>query len=146
MLFQSNSTYSQSLTHQQVRIKMIIFEIRKFFQFFFGEKIFGGSRARRIAYIILPIFISISKPLLLVSLSLNFALNIGHDIPKAWPSVSAGLGFLTTILLYWHLLINRSRFYSLFDEMQDIVDERKCQIQPISSVIYSFYFTLQGRI
>lgn len=104
--------------------KMIILQMNKFLQLFIGLQSFG--RDSHLGYIIAPIFLTISMLLLFLTLYMNIILNIHNDFDKAWPSLPAIFPGLTCLLVYWHLLSNRTRFYSLFDDMEDIMNKSAC--------------------
>lgn len=56
-------------------------------------------------------------------ISIFFIVNIHDDIHRAWGALTAIIAFTTVVTTYSHLLIYRDRFYSLLDDLQDIVNE-----------------------
>lgn len=100
---------------------MIVFEINKIFQKIIGLHSYGpGSHW---GYIIAPILVSIPMLLLVFSIVLNFILNIRDETNMIWSTLPTAIAIFIFNVLYWHLLINRRNFYSLFDDMQDIIGE-----------------------
>lgn len=70
----------------------------------------------RIVYsMIFLLFSSLTPPFL--------ALNIDQGIDQILPLVCIIFAHVAIIPPYFHLLFNRKQFYSLLDELQDIVDE-----------------------
>lgn len=57
--------------------------------------------------------------------SMLFVLNTHEEIYLASAAIPAVFGFGAHLLSYTHLVICRERFYSLLDELQDIVNESK---------------------
>lgn len=104
---------------------MIVLETNKIFQRFIGLQSSGPGSHR--GYIIAPILISIPILSLVLSISLNFILNIHDDSNRVWSTLPTTIALFVFIILYWHLLFNRRQFYSLFENMQDIVDESAWQ-------------------
>lgn len=100
---------------------MIIFATIKFVQKIIGLQSCG--RASHLAYMIVPIFVSIPMVLLVFSILMDFILNIHDDTNRLWSTSSILIALIEFLILYWYHLINHQRFYSLFDSMQDIVDE-----------------------
>lgn len=99
---------------------MIVFEINKMFQKVIGLKSCGGGHYRE--YIVASI-VSISMLLIFSMLSLNFVFNIHDDLNAAWSTLPLITAYLTVVLVHWHFLFNRNHFYSLFGNMEDIVNE-----------------------
>lgn len=52
-----------------------------------------------------------------------FILNIHDGIDRAMPALASLCGSLPTLACYGHLLINRQRYHSLFNQMENIVTE-----------------------
>lgn len=98
---------------------MIVFEANKCFQKIMDIHV--SARDIRTGFIIVPITVSISMILILLSLSSYFVLNIRDDFNRAWYSLPPIFGYVSTILVYWHFLINGNRFKSLLAELEDIV-------------------------
>lgn len=117
---------------------MIIFETNKIFQRFIGLQSSGPGSHQ--GYIIAPILISIPMLSLVLSISLNFIVNIHDDTNRVWSTLPTTIALFVFLILYWHLLINRRHFYSLFEDMQDIVDESAWQRKkPKAQVQQLFY-------
>lgn len=100
---------------------MIVFVTNKFFQNIIGLQ--SSGPASHCAYMIAPILISIPMVLLEFSILLNSILNINDNTNSVWSTLPITIALFVFIILYWYLVINHRRFYSLFDSMQDIVSE-----------------------
>lgn len=98
---------------------MIVFEANKCFQKIMDIHAMDIRRG----FILVPIIVSVSMSLVLLSLSSHFVLNLHEDFNRAWYSLPPIFGYVSTILVYWHFLINGNRFKSLLAELQDIVVE-----------------------
>lgn len=61
-----------------------------------------------------------------LSSSVSFVLNIGENLIVASTSFISALGFLLWIGIYSHFLISRKRFYSLFEDVEEVVNESVC--------------------
>lgn len=69
--------------------------------------------------------VAFSLPLLSTILTalVHFMLNI-HQINKATDSLHPFCAFFILLTMHWHLLVNRTRFIQLIDDMNEIVNER----------------------
>lgn len=97
---------------------MIILAKYKFLQKLIGLDPLGGFENIVLRFIYW--FLLFSTAMLI---SIFFFLNIHDDIHRAWGALTALIAFTTVVTTYSHLLIYRHRFYSLLDELQDIVNE-----------------------
>lgn len=125
----------------EYREKMILFETNKFFQQIIGLQSSGPGSHR--GYIIAPILVSIPMLFLVFSISLNFILNIHDETNQVWSTLPTTIALFVFIILYWYLLFNRRHFYSLFEDMQDIVDESAWEWKfeiPVPDLCVFFYF------
>lgn len=75
--------------------------------------------------------------------SVNFVLNVRGDLVHACASLIPALCFSIWIVIYWHFLINRKRFYSLFNDVEDIVYESELKVQLIKNIFYSILIKLE---
>lgn len=99
---------------------MIALKINKILRAIICLEVFGG--AKYVTYG-LRIFVS-SKLISVVVLSfMYFAYNFKENIHKAIITWAPTLGLSMFAIQYWHLLINRKRFYSLFTDMERTVNE-----------------------
>lgn len=73
--------------------------------------------------IFVPIVYSVLLFSVILSSSINFVLNIREDLIRACVSLLPAIGQAILLAVYWHFLVNRSKFYSLFNEVEDIVYE-----------------------
>lgn len=73
---------------------------------------------------IIPIVYSFSLLSIMFSISIDFVSNVGQDLICSCTSFMSVLGLLLLLAHFWYYLINRNRFYSLFDEVERIVNER----------------------
>lgn len=110
---------------------MIVFEINKIFQKAIGLHPFGEDHYR--GYVVASI-VSISMLLFTSMLFLNFVFNIHDDLNATWSTLPLITGYLTVALVYWHFLFNRNHFYSLFKDMEDIVNESLLNYYVVFSV------------
>lgn len=102
--------------------KMIILKSKKIFRKLMGLQSFRGRYFR--GYVIfVPILISFPMLLIILLSGLSFHWNINNDVSGAWPSLTLMCGASCVTTSYLHFLINRVRFFSLFDDIQDIVNE-----------------------
>lgn len=102
---------------------MIVLESNKFFQEIIDLKSIIGGKYRKYIHITVSVFISILLLCLILSAFWNFFLNFNDDILKALPIWAPAVSVFMVSTKYWHLLINRAKFYTLFDGLQAIVDE-----------------------
>lgn len=80
---------------------------------------------------IVPFVITFSMFSIQLGNSIDFVLNVRDDLVHACALLISALGFSIWIVIYLHFLFNRQRFYSLFNEVEDIVYE--------SELNYSFH-------
>lgn len=59
--------------------------------------------------------------------AINFVFNIRKDLISACTSSIVVLSFLCILAIYWHYFINRERFYSLFNDVEDIIRKSVCE-------------------
>lgn len=98
--------------------KMIIFGKFKLVMQMSGLDPEGGRRN-----IFARIIFSVAFFLFILSTSILLTINFRRDIDQALPILPLFLAFGSTIATYFHLVINREQFYSIFEELQDIVHE-----------------------
>lgn len=121
---------SEQLTENIKMNKMITVQTKRVFQNTIGDgdvlpdmpkwlKIDGVSERT-----IIPIVYTLSLLSIMLSISIDFVLNVGGDLIRLCTSFMSVLGLLLLLAHFWHYLINRNRFYSLFDEVERIVNER----------------------
>lgn len=102
---------------------MIVFEVNKLFREIFGLQSFNQWKYGRYIQDVVPIVVTFSLFFVISTSFLNFILNFDDNIHRAWPSLAPLLGMSTFATVYWYLLMNRAVFYSLFDDMQALVNE-----------------------
>lgn len=99
---------------------MIVLEVNKIFQNLIGMEPFGPSKYHRYFN---PNSAFVSMFLLTLWTSLNFICNINEDIVEALSSMRTASGFFMMASLNWSFLINRAHFYSLFVDLQAVVND-----------------------
>lgn len=105
---------------------MIILETNKLFQKIVGLRLFGGGKYGYECFtIIVPFWAFFSMVFVALSSFLNFISNLNEDVGKALPSLLPALSFPMLNIIYWHLLMKRAHFISLFDDMQTVINESK---------------------
>lgn len=102
---------------------MIVLEVNKVFQYLIGLESFGGGKYQRFFTNIAPIMPSMSMLLTSLWMFLNFIFNVNDNIQTALASLPGALAYIMLAILHWHLVINRIYFYSLFEDMQAIINE-----------------------
>lgn len=100
---------------------MVVFDVKFIFKRIIGFR--APGKVLRCGYILARIFASTSMFLIFLSLSINFVLHVNDDFSQAWPSLPLIFGYFSTILVYWHFLLNGSHFHALLVDLQDIVQE-----------------------
>lgn len=78
---------------------------------------------------VVPFLFSIAMIAVQITTLIDFFINIQDDITRAFTSLSCTLAMTVWIANHGYFLINRERFYSLFDEVEVIVDESASSIQ-----------------
>lgn len=87
------------------------------------ERLIGlnpSGELEKIAVQIVYLALLISTELLLL---IFFISNIQRDIYRALGSLPSIIAFTAHMVAYLHLLIGRERFFALYDDLQNIVDE-----------------------
>lgn len=100
---------------------MLIMKVNKSMQKLIGLDLINrdGPRIdfRRVIAFSVPLLLTISTALV------NFMLNI-REINKATDSLHPICAFIIILTMHWHLLINRSSFFRLMEDLNEIVNER----------------------
>lgn len=104
---------------------MIILEINKLFQEIIGLRLFGGSKCYGCFTIIVPFWALVSMGFCALLSFLYFIWNLNEDVGKASPSLIPALSFPMHSIIYWHLLIKRAQFISIFDDMEMVINGSK---------------------
>lgn len=81
-----------------------------------------GNAILRERYVV-PILFSVAMIAVQIMTMVDFFINIQIDITRAFTSLSCTLAMTVWIANHCYFLINRGRFYSLFDEVEVIVGE-----------------------
>lgn len=102
---------------------MIVLEVSKTFQNLIGLESFGAGKFHKYLRIIAPKLVSVPTFLLTLWTTLNFIWNVNDNIVVALFSMQAASGFFTMSTLHASFLINHAHFYSLFDDLQAIVND-----------------------
>lgn len=111
-------TRKYSSTNISKVIEMIIFEEYRLLERLVGLNSLGG-RERIFVRIIYAVSI-----ILMAAMELTFfTLNIRDGIDRAMPALTSLCGSIPTLACYGHLLINRQRYHSILNQMQNIVTE-----------------------
>lgn len=99
---------------------MLIFEVNKSLQSLIGF----DSRDPNNSHIDYRKAIPFTLPMLLTFIAglVNFVVNL-DDLNKATGSMHPLSCFVILFTIHWHLLINRTRFIDLMDDLNDIVNE-----------------------
>lgn len=102
---------------------MIVFEVNKILGEVIGLKSIGDFKYRQYVVVGVPIFISVQMIFVTLLSFLNFVYNFNDNIHKALLSWAPTLGVAMYAMQYWHLLVNRAHFYSLFEDMQATINK-----------------------
>lgn len=102
---------------------MVVFVVNNIFKNIIGLESLGGGKYHKYFSSIAPNLVSASMNLLTLWIFLNFIWNVNDNIDIALSSMQAALGFFVVTTVHGSLLINRTYFYSLFNDMQAIVDD-----------------------
>lgn len=94
-----------------------------FGNFVIFQQITGFYPQGGLGNIIVRIVYSVLFMLFYLVTAIFIALNFRHNIDQALYDVSIINGNSAFILTFFYLLMNREQFYSLLDDMQDIVDK-----------------------
>lgn len=104
---------------------MIVLETKKIFDHLIELKFLKNERHRRPLKILVPVCATVLSIIVLLSMILDLVL--GVDTRKNFYKVSITFGaissFAAIILIYWHLIINRERYYTLLNDMQQILND-----------------------
>lgn len=103
--------------------KIIVLEASKIFHNLIDLAWIRGDKYHKYFDMIVPNLVSVPTFLLTLWSTLNFIWNIKGNILVALTSMQTVLGFLMMTCLHWSLLINRAYFYSLFEDIQGIVND-----------------------
>lgn len=98
---------------------MIEFASSKIFRKLVGEQ--TNSRYS----IILRILFSLLPFTVLVASTVDFVAKIPDDANRAWASLPTIFTYLMVTSNYWHVIVNRRQFDSLFMDIRDVVNESK---------------------
>lgn len=102
---------------------MIILEINKLFHEVIGLQSFQRSKYGGNIQIVVPFFVTVSLFGVASTSFVHFLLNVDDKILIALPSLQTVFAFPMIVLIYWYFLKFRADFYSLFDDIQAIIDE-----------------------
>lgn len=102
---------------------MAAIESTKMIQKYIGLETFGPDQLRRYFRVLVPICVSIVWILFGLSLAVGVFLNKNENFGKTSISISGVFGSCINLTIYWHLLVNCERIYSLLDDMQDIAND-----------------------
>lgn len=75
----------------------------------------------RVKFIVVPMMFMLSMGSLYITSFFHFLFNVRDDFIHACSSLMVAVGILHVEAVYSHFWINRTEFYSLFDEVEDIV-------------------------
>lgn len=98
---------------------MIILEKYQLLEKLVGLKPFGGRESIVLPIIYVVTFISFNLMQLIF-----ITVNIQEHVVQALTALGIFFGVMPAMLTHMYLLINRTRYYSLLNEMQDVVNER----------------------
>lgn len=104
---------------------MIVLEVNKSLQNLIGLAWIGGGKYHEHSRIIAQMLVSFSMFLFTLWTILNFVWNVNDNIVEALTSMRTAPAFFMTYSIHLSCLINRANFYSLFEDLQAIVDDSK---------------------
>lgn len=108
---------------------MIIFGKYRFLLQMSGLDPHGGRKN-----VVARIVFSVTFALFILLTSIFFVLHFRRDVGRVMPIVPLYLGFLAIIATYFHLLTNREAFYSLLEDLEDIVHKSMLNV-----ILYRFW-------
>lgn len=104
--------------------KMIILEINIILQQILGFRPPFRGRMPKCITICIRSTMTASMCLLCIWLTLNFVAKISENSYRPWRSLAPVMSYAMVSMLYCHFMCNRDVFFSLFDYLQTMINER----------------------
>lgn len=105
---------------------MYVLETKNLFDQHFELKFLKNERIRRYSKMLAPVCATILRVIYLLSMILNLVFEERENFNKASITFGAISAFSAMALIHWHLFINLERYYTLLNDMQQIVND-KCK-------------------
>lgn len=105
---------------------MNVSETKKLFDQYFELAFLKNDRLRRYLKIIALVGASVLKIIFLLSMALGLVFDERNNFSEATITFAGILGQSALILVHWQLFMNRKRYYTLLNDMKQIVND-KCK-------------------
>lgn len=106
---------------------MIVFEIKKLIEQLIEFQMLKNERHRRYLKILAPVLATVLTITYVLSMIVKLLIFDGRrNVNKASITFGAIPTYAVMILIHWHFFINRERYYTLLNDMQQIVND-KCK-------------------